>query len=61
MLRDTATGGGYLQALAVWRPADGLVGRLEGGYRPFERVGLFGYGELGRMGPEAGVGARWEW
>jgi hypothetical protein len=53
---------GYVEATAGAAQGSGAFGRLEAGVRPWERVGVFTWGQLesGR-GWSAGAGARWNW
>lgn len=50
----------YAEAVASWSALGGPLERLEAGAR-LGPVGLFGFGELDRMGPRAGAGARITW
>jgi hypothetical protein len=51
----------YAEALAGWDSRSGGVLRLEGGAHLSAPLSLFGFAELNRTGPMAGLGARYEW
>jgi hypothetical protein len=59
-LRDVPLHRGYVQLGGAWTPNGGPLGRLEAGLHPYERLGVFAFGQLDTTGPSAGVGARLE-
>jgi hypothetical protein len=61
--RDTPVRTGWVDALGTWTEQDGWAGRLEAGAKLWEPFSVYGYGQLDRFGPSAGVGARltWHW
>jgi hypothetical protein len=62
VLADTPVRSGYLELQLGAVQELGAYAQLEAGYRPLERVGLFGFGRLEpTLGWSAGAGARWVW
>lgn len=49
---------GYLEGMLGATSDAGPFARLEAGWRPRERLGLFGYGQVSRFDAQAGLGAR---
>jgi hypothetical protein len=50
----------YLHGLLGWSSVGGAAAVAEIGVRPFESLTLFARGALSKLGPEAGLGARFE-
>lgn len=48
-----------LDLLGGFTPQSGPFGRAEVGTR-LNQVGLYGYGQVDKYGPQAGLGLRWE-
>lgn len=52
-------GSGYLEAAAGWHKATGAYGRAEGGIHVLPGLAVGAYGQVDRLGPSAGVIARY--
>lgn len=51
----------FVEAMAEWSPLGGPLLRGEAGALLTPQLGVFGYGQVDRTGPQVGVGARWTW
>lgn len=51
-------GRGAVEAIVGASAREGAFARLQALYRPWERVGAFGYGQVDRDGWQAGAGVR---
>lgn len=60
MLSDVPVKAGYVQLEGTWTPDDGAMARLEAGLHPFRDTSIFAFGQVDRLGPMAGLGARWD-
>lgn len=51
---------GYVQLSGTLSSLSGASARLEAGLHPWERVGIFAFGEVNQRERMAGGGLRWE-
>lgn len=58
VLSDTPVRTGYLELQGGWSAQQGAYARAEAAYLPYQNLALFGFGQLDKMGAQAGAGVR---
>ncbi len=57
-MSDTPVRTGWLELQGGIDSTVGVFGRAEAGYRPYESLALFGFGQIDKLGTQVGAGVR---